>query len=91
MSLPDPVAALAALRARVVEHPWQAVGGAFLLGAHAASLQPRLPRNRIARAVLAMVGGIALRASRVAATSALLGGAREWIWPSPEPTTRSRS
>lgn len=57
---------IAALEARVAEHPWQAVGAAFLLGAWVGAEPPHVPRNQIARAVFAMIGSITIRILREA-------------------------
>lgn len=64
--------ALASLEAHVAEQPWPMVGGALLLGAWAGWSPPRAPRNRLTRAVFAMVGSLALRVVREAAIRELL-------------------
>lgn len=64
------------LRTRVVEKPWQAIGGAFLIGAWAALELPHLPRNRVARAAFAMIGAVTLRAARGLVLAELVAVAR---------------
>jgi len=66
------------LRARIIENPWRAVGGAALLGALLAVQQPRLPRARFARTVLAAVGAFAVRAAGNHAARRLLHTAQAW-------------
>lgn len=56
--------AIAALEARVTEHPWRTLGAAFLLGAWLGLEPPHVPRSGFARAAFAMVGSIALRVAR---------------------------
>jgi len=55
---------IASFEARVVEHPWRTLGGAFLLGAWVGLDPPRVPRNRFARSAFAMIGSVALRVMR---------------------------
>jgi hypothetical protein len=55
---------VASLRARIVEQPWQMLGGAFLLGAWVGFDPPHAPRNSWARAAFAMIGSIAIRLLR---------------------------
>ena len=64
---------------RIVEHPWQAIGCAFLLGAWTACELPHLPRNRVARGAFAMIGAIALRAAHEVVLYKLAGAARTRI------------
>jgi len=64
---------LAALEASVTERPWRTLGGAFLLGAWLGLEPPHVPRNRIGRAVFAMVGSIAIRVAREIALRELVG------------------
>jgi hypothetical protein len=72
-------ASIDALRARITADPWRALAAAFALGAYAGAIQPRLPRTRIARDALALVGALALRAGRDVAARALLASARRWL------------
>jgi hypothetical protein len=55
---------LTSLQARVAEHPWRTLGDAFLLGAWVALDPPHVPRNRIARAVFAMIGSMTIHVLR---------------------------
>ena len=63
---------MASIEERFVKHPWQALGTAFLFGAWL-GLEAPVPRNRIARAMLAMIGSMTLRAAREVAMHELLG------------------
>jgi hypothetical protein len=72
-------AAIDALRAKIATRPWRTLAAAFALGAYVGAIQPRLPRNRVARDALALVGGFALRAGRDVATRTLLASARRWL------------
>jgi hypothetical protein len=64
---------LAALEADLAEHPWRTLGGAFLLGAWVGLEPPHVPRNRIARAVFAMIGSMTIRVVRELALRELVG------------------
>jgi hypothetical protein len=64
---------LTALEANFTEHPWRTLGGAFLLGAWFGYEPPRVPRNRIARAVFAMIGSMTMRVVRDVAVRELVG------------------
>ena len=64
--------AIAALAAHVADHPWRAMGQAFLLGAWLGLEPPRSPRNSLARTALAIVGSITLRVVREAALRELV-------------------
>ena len=66
---------LAALEANVTAHPWRTLGGAMLLGAWAGYEAPLVPRNRLARAVFAMIGSMTIRVMREVALRELLGRA----------------
>ena len=65
----------AALEANIAEHPWRTLGGAFLLGAWVGLQPPHVPRNRIARAVFAMIGSMTIRVVREIALRELVGWA----------------
>ena len=77
---------LASLEARVAEHPWQTLGGAFLLGAWIGLDPPRAPRNPFARAVFAMIGSLAIRVVREVAIRDLAARAAQTL---PERRTSS--
>ena len=64
---------LTALETNFAEHPWRTLGGAFLLGAWVGFDPPRVPRNRIARAVFAMIGSMTIRVVRDVALRELVG------------------
>ena len=78
-----PGAAIAALRANVDRRPWRTIAGAAALGAAAAALQPRLPRSRIARDALAVVGGIAVQVVRARVAGMLARAAWRWVGARP--------
>ncbi|HET7505938.1 MAG TPA: hypothetical protein VFK02_33190 [Kofleriaceae bacterium] len=63
---------IAALEARVAEHPWRTLGSALLLGAWLGLDPPHAPRNGVARAAFAMVGSLALRVARELALGELV-------------------
>lgn len=65
--------ALAALHARVAEHPWRTLGAAFLLGAWLGLEPPHAPRSPLARTAFAVVGSLALRVAREIALGTLAG------------------
>jgi hypothetical protein len=67
--------AITSLEARVAEHPWQTLCGAFLLGAWLGFEPPRAPRNALARAAFAMIGSIAIRVAREVALGELVARA----------------
>jgi hypothetical protein len=64
---------LAALEASLAEHPWRTLGGVFVLGAWLGFEPPRVPRNRVARAVFAMIGSMTIRVMREVALRELTG------------------
>lgn len=66
---------LSTLEARLAKHPWRTLGGVFLLGAWVGHEPPHVPRNRIARAVFAMVGSMTIRVVREVALRELVGWA----------------
>lgn len=57
----------------MAKHPWRTLGGAFLLGAWVGLDPPYVPRNRIARAVFAMIGSMTIRVMREVALRELVG------------------
>lgn len=67
--------AIAALEARLAEHPWRTLGSAFLLGVWVGLEPLRAPRNAIARAALAMIGSIVIRGAREVALGELVSRA----------------
>jgi hypothetical protein len=77
--------AIASLEARMAEHPWRTLGGAFLLGAWLGLEPPRAPRNAFARAAFAMIGSIALRVAREVALGELVSRV---AWPMPPTPAR---
>lgn len=73
------------LRGQIEAHPWELVGAAALLGAWIGFAPPRIKlrqpstiRVRIADAVVAAVGGIAIRLVREAAFRQVADIARQW-------------
>ena len=69
------ISAVASLEARVAEHPWRTLGGAFLLGAWLGLEPPRVPRSALTRAAFAMIGSIAIRVAREVALGELVSRA----------------
>jgi hypothetical protein len=57
----------------------------------AAVLQPRLPRNRVARDLLALAGSLGLTVTRDRAARALARAAWGWLTPTAAIDTRDRS
>jgi hypothetical protein len=91
ISIPEVTPRLAAVRTLIEDRPWRAVAGALLLGAYAGWATPRLPRGRFARAGLAMIGAVAVRAARDGAIQTLLAGARDWLSVRPAPAAPARA
>lgn len=75
----EPPSEIGRLRAKITERPWRAVAGAFAVGAYIATIQPRLPRSRIARDALAIVGALMVRAGREVAARTFFTTVRQWM------------